>query len=182
MLHSSMEQTEQNKRGASKVVVISCSSHKTEKETRSHVWYNALKNIDLGIYRLLYISRMGLNIFYCLPIFKNLLLRWNKKYLTWIKCWGPPSIADGRFERVFSQNFFRNRQISSETSKTFSICFQDPNAPLGPLEPTNPTQKQPKQGFSSRKHSPVRQRYHRGWFSGHFDPSADLLAPIVAEK
>jgi len=28
-----------------------------------------------------------------------------------------------RFERVGSQNFFRNRQISSETSVTSSTCF-----------------------------------------------------------
>ena len=27
-------------------------------------------------------------------------------------------VADGRFERVVTQNFFRNRQISSETSET----------------------------------------------------------------
>ena len=36
-----------------------------------------------------------------------------------------------RFERVGSQNFFRNRQISSETSATSSTCFWDPHAPLG---------------------------------------------------
>ena len=102
---------------------------------------------------------MGLNIFYCLPLFKNLLLRWNKKYLTWIKCWGPPSIADGRFERVFSQNFFRNRQISSEISETSSTCILDPNASLGPKTPKIPTQEPPQKWFSFRKWD------ERGWKS-----------------
>ena len=32
-------------------------------------------------------------------------------------------VADGRFERVVTQNFFRNRQISSETPEFFFRLF-----------------------------------------------------------
>ena len=60
-------------------------------------------------------------------------------------------VADGRSERVVSRNFFRNRQISSETSETFSTCFKDPNAPLGPKLPTIPMQQQPKQWISFKE-------------------------------
>ena len=44
-----------------------------------------------------------------------------------------------RFERVGSQNFLGNRQISCETSATSSTCFWDPRAPLGPKRPKRPT-------------------------------------------
>ena len=49
------------------------------------------------------------------------------------------------------RNFFRNRQISSETSETSSTCFFDPNAPLGPKSPKSPTQEPPQNWFSFRK-------------------------------
>ena len=48
-----------------------------------------------------------------------------------------------RFERVGSRDFFRNRQISSETSATSSTFFWHPNAPLGPKVPKIPTQGPP---------------------------------------
>ena len=60
-------------------------------------------------------------------------------------------VADGRFERVVTQNFFRNRQISSETPEFFSRLFQDLSAPLGQKSPTSPTQLHPKHGSSFRK-------------------------------
>ena len=56
--------------------------------------------------------------------------------------------AKDRFERVASRNFFRNRQISSETSETSSTYFLDPNAPLGPKVPT---QEPPQKWVSFRK-------------------------------
>ena len=59
--------------------------------------------------------------------------------------------ADSRFERAVSQNFFRNRQISSETPEIFSRLSLDPNAPLGLKKPKKPSQKQPKQESSFRK-------------------------------
>ena len=59
--------------------------------------------------------------------------------------------AKDRFERVASRNFFRNRQISSETSETSSTYFLDPNAPLGPKVPKVPTQEPPQKWVSFRK-------------------------------
>ena len=60
-------------------------------------------------------------------------------------------VQGSRFERVSSQDFFRNRQISSETSETSSTCFKDPNASLGPKTPKIPTQEPPQKWFSFRK-------------------------------
>ena len=62
-----------------------------------------------------------------------------------------------RFERVGSRNFFRNRQISSETSATSSTCFWDPRAPLGPIVTRVSSQEPPEKWFSFRK------RDERGW-------------------
>ena len=59
--------------------------------------------------------------------------------------------AKGRFERVASQNFFRNCQISSESSETSSTFFIDPNAPLKPKVPKVPTQEPPQKWVSFRK-------------------------------
>ena len=67
--------------------------------------------------------------------------------------------ADSRFERAVSQNFFRNRQISSETPNFFPRLFWDPNASLGQKCPKNPAQQQPKQAPSFRKWD------ERGWKS-----------------
>ena len=56
--------------------------------------------------------------------------------------------SESRSERVGSQNFFRNRQISSETPETSSTCFWDPNAPLGSKKPKKPTKEPPQKWFS----------------------------------
>ena len=50
-----------------------------------------------------------------------------------------------------AQSFFRNRQISSETSETSSTYFRDPNASLGPLGPKSPSQEPPQKWSSFRK-------------------------------
>ena len=39
------------------------------------------------------------------------------------------------------QNFFRNRQISSENSEIFSTLSRDPSASLGPKNPITKTAK-----------------------------------------
>ena len=64
-----------------------------------------------------------------------------------------------RFERVGSRNFFRNRQISSETPETSSSCFWDPKAKLGPKSPKSPPQAPPQKWFAFRKCD------ERGWTS-----------------
>ena len=56
-----------------------------------------------------------------------------------------------KFEREGSRNFFRNRQISSETHETSSTCFWDPNAPLGSIVTRVSSQEPPQKWFSFRK-------------------------------
>ena len=64
-----------------------------------------------------------------------------------------------KFEREGSRNFFRNRQISSETHETSSTCFWDPRAPLGPIVTRVSSQGPPQKWFSFRKCD------ERGWKS-----------------
>ena len=53
-------------------------------------------------------------------------------------------VADGRFERVVTQNFFRNRQISSETPEFFFHAFLRPKCTLGTKKPNEPDATTPK--------------------------------------
>ena len=72
---------------------------------------------------------------------------------------GPGQLGPGQLGRVGSQNFFRNRQISSETPETSSSCFWDPKAQLGPKSPKSPPQAPPQKWFAFRKCD------ERGWTS-----------------
>ena len=45
------------------------------------------------------------------------------------------------------QDFFRNRQISSENSEIYSTLSRDPSATIGPETPKIPLQKQQKWHF-----------------------------------
>ena len=74
-----------------------------------------------------------------------------------------------------AQNFFRNRQISSETSDTSYTCFWDPNAPLGPIVTWVSSQEPPKRWFSFRKPD------ERGWKStlSTFETERDIVEYCV---
>ena len=76
------------------------------------------------------------------------------------------------------QNFFRNRQISSENSEIFSTLSRDPSATLGPKTPKIPSQKQQKkrtflENVSENYKEIINQhihcrRYRRGCSCDHF--------------
>ena len=94
-----------------------------------------------------------------------------------------------RFERVGSQNFFRNRQISSEPSATSCTCLWDPNAPLGQKKHQKHQHRNPLKNGSLSEHvmkegervlfQPLQWKSNRtGLRCGHFATLTDPIGPF----